>query len=292
MLTIPSGAAARPAWAALPAETRAEVAARAARFEGHPDPAVAAVAVGFIRAETEMTWRRFLTMHAGLAAFIGAAVAVTGQAPAAGMTILPFLTAGSFAAIATAAQLWRRRTLPGRAQAANLEVFLRSPAAAADAGRTTSPFWTRVAAAAAVYAAVVPASVWLCASALGMRFEFGAMRGPLTAWSAAMAVVVGFRFVVTNLHRPKHWARRVAVGEDGVRFGRPVILPWTPAVAWADVLDVTVDGPTPLRPGEPGVTVWHVRGGPAVRVALNGSRRPPEALILAARSAMGTHDHR
>ena len=44
--TIPTGRAARTAWRRLDTWTRAEVLQRAANDQGHPEPTVAAVAVG------------------------------------------------------------------------------------------------------------------------------------------------------------------------------------------------------------------------------------------------------
>jgi hypothetical protein len=48
---IPAGRAARTAWRRLDRQTKAEVLRRAADGQGHPDPEVAAVAVGFARWE-------------------------------------------------------------------------------------------------------------------------------------------------------------------------------------------------------------------------------------------------
>jgi hypothetical protein len=165
MLTIPSGQAARKAWTVLPPEVRAEVKQYADRFEGHPDPAVAAVAVGLIRAEAERPWRLHPITHAAMAVFLGVYLAGHGQS-------------------------------------------------------TRNP------------------------------------------------------------------TRRVSVGENGVRFGRPWILSRTPTVPWKDVVDVTLAGPDRFRPGEPGAMVWHLRDGLRVRVALHASRPQPEELILVARSFM------
>jgi hypothetical protein len=164
-MVIPSGDAANAAWAALPPEIRAEVVERAARYEGHPDPAVAAVAIGLIRAEAERPWRLHPITHAAMAVFLGVYLAGHGQS-------------------------------------------------------TRNP------------------------------------------------------------------TRRVSVGENGVRFGRPWILPRTPTVPWKDVVDVTLAGPDRFRPREPGVMVWHLRDGLRVRVALHASRQQPKELILVARSFM------
>jgi hypothetical protein len=49
--TIPTGRAARTAWRRLDRSTKREVLQRAAQEQGHPDPTVAAVAVGFARWE-------------------------------------------------------------------------------------------------------------------------------------------------------------------------------------------------------------------------------------------------
>jgi hypothetical protein len=49
--TIPTGRAARTAWRRLGRRTKGDVLQRAAKDQGHPDPTVAAVAVGFARWE-------------------------------------------------------------------------------------------------------------------------------------------------------------------------------------------------------------------------------------------------
>jgi hypothetical protein len=72
-MLIPSGDAACAAWAALPSKVRAEVVERAARFEGPPDPAVAAVVVGRIRSGVGRPWWRMVGAFGGTILAIGAA---------------------------------------------------------------------------------------------------------------------------------------------------------------------------------------------------------------------------
>jgi hypothetical protein len=132
----------------------------------------------------------------------------------------------------------------------------------------------------------IPLSAWLIVRAFSLHFDPSGLRPLAIGGLGYIAVFVGVRFGLQNVHRPKHWARRVAVGENGVRYGRPWILPWTPTVPWTDIVGVTLDRPSRFRPAEPGATVWQLREGLHVRVGLHGSRRPPEELIFAARSYM------
>lgn len=285
MLTIPVLSDAPRAWAALPEAVRASVADHAARFEGHPDPAVAAVAVGRIRADAVRSWPRELVTAAAGSGCLGVSLAVYGQ-PNYDVIFLPYFVIVAAGVLILAASKWRvTRSIPHGSEAANLRVFLESPdaVAARDPGQVRR-FWRRFAVLAAVYAVGIPGTAWLSDQAFGLDFELSAAQRPMLAVTVGMPLGLGLRFLLENLHRPKRWARRVAVTDDGVRFGRPWIGPWSDVVAWTDVLDVTLDGNTGLRPGDGGVTVWHLRDGTRVRVRLHGSRRPPEELILVARS--------
>lgn len=284
MVTIPSGQAARQAWAALPDGVRASVVERAARYEGHPDPAVAAVAVGVIRAENRWPWLRQLILVAGLAVLFGVLLAVVGQRFDGHYTYLPVIPAAAAGLAAVAALVWpAKRAVPRHAEAANLLVFLGSADAIAspvrDRGRERQVYWST---AAVIVAA--PAVAWLCVRAFGLHFEAVQLIPLSVADILGMVVGPGLAVGLANVYRPKHWAQRVAVGEDGVRFGRPWIRRRTQVVPWTDVVDVTLDGPDHFRPGEPGKMVWRLRDGLEVRVPLHGSRREPEDLILAARS--------
>jgi hypothetical protein len=61
--TIPTGRAARTAWRRLGRRTKGEVLQRAAQDQGHPDPMVAGVAVGFARWERGYPRWTLLSWH-------------------------------------------------------------------------------------------------------------------------------------------------------------------------------------------------------------------------------------
>jgi hypothetical protein len=120
----------------------------------------------------------------------------------------------------------------------------------------------------------------LASKATEINFSLAAL-GPRLA-KYAVSAVAGFSigFVYARMPFPKYRARWVSVSAKGTRFG------WRRAVPWPDVVDVTLDGPLPGDPDQPGVMVWTLRNGSEVRVPLHASRRLPEELILAARSCM------
>jgi hypothetical protein len=96
--TIPTGRAARTAWRRLSRSKKREVLERAALDQGHPDPAVAAVAVGFAR--WELAYPSWVSIVWALGPVVVAAVLdwlLSG---------LPLLTA---CALAVSVAVWRGR---------------------------------------------------------------------------------------------------------------------------------------------------------------------------------------
>jgi hypothetical protein len=287
MLTIPPLPDAPRAWAALPEHVRAEAKQYADRFEGHPDPPVAAVVVGQIRAEADRKWRRNLVATFSSAIFVGLSFADLGRTDDDVSLYFLTLAVGVVAmALTLIASRWLgNQVILHRAEAANLRVFLSSADAAPseDLDRRRR-LWSRIAATTAVFAAVAPTVWWLTRRIFDLGFDPSFLRELLPTTAVGFAVGSGTVFLLQNVHRPRYWAKRVSVGEGGVRFGRPWIHPWTPVVPWEDIGDVTIDAPTPQQPYNDSVTVWPLRDGTNVRVALKGSRQPPEEQILSSRA--------
>jgi hypothetical protein len=97
-MRIPTGRAARTAWRRLGRSTKREVLERAAQDQGHPDPAVAAVAVGFAR------WERAYPSWIAIVTALGFVV-VAGVLDWL-LSGLPLLTV---CAVAVAVAIWRGR---------------------------------------------------------------------------------------------------------------------------------------------------------------------------------------
>jgi hypothetical protein len=96
--TIPTGRAARTAWRKLGRSTKREVLERATQDQGHPDPTVAAVAIGFAR--WELAYPPWVSIVLALGPVVVAAVLdwfLSG---------LPLLTA---CALALSVAVWRGR---------------------------------------------------------------------------------------------------------------------------------------------------------------------------------------
>jgi hypothetical protein len=282
MLTIPSGDAARAAWSALPPGIRADVVERAKRYEGYPDPAVAAIAVGRFRAGVDLQWYRVAAAFIGMAVAGGAAVAYLGDP--SGRYLLGAVSAGGTGLIlAGAAMHWPDRYRIDRAEAANLQVFLDSPDAAVAADPPSSPrqMWRRMAAGVAMLALGIPAAAYLQIHLMYLDFDPDALGRHAAYWAGIGLLANGSVFVAQRLDPRRNRARTVSVGEDGVRFNRHRLVPW------ADVLGVELRGPTESDPDRKNEMVWSLRGRPDVVVPLNTSKQPPEELILAARSQMG-----
>lgn len=281
MLTIPSGDAARQAWAALPEGVRAEVKQYADRYEGHHDPAVAAVAVGHIRAGVDLQWYRVVAAVAGLALFAGAAVAALGDSDAKNGYII--FGGGAFGLIVTGAAMhWPHRYVINRAEVANLNVFLDSP----DAGVEADPPppqnrpWQRITVVSLALALGVAAVAYAQIRLMYLTFDLPALARHAAFWAGMLALVNRVQWVLPRLDPRKSRAHRVSAGEDGLRFNRRRPVPW------ADVLGVALHGPTQSDPDRKSEMVWSLRDHPDVVVPLHGSRRPPEELIMAARSYM------
>jgi hypothetical protein len=123
--TIPTGRAARTAWRRLDRSTKREVLQRAAEDQGHPDPTVAAVAVGFAR------WERAYSGWVSIVMALGPVV-VAGVLDWL-LSGLPLLTA---CALAFGVAVWRGRKsgrrLMERMERVNLAVLR-------DDGRTSGP---------------------------------------------------------------------------------------------------------------------------------------------------------
>ena len=284
MTTIPQGQAAHDAWAALPEPVRAEAIRLAHTGQGHPDPAVAAVLVGVIRSQPWPWWRTALCI-AGMSLFFGACVAVLLTAGSVEdrdlLTIGPL--AVGFAAFLTAVKWMPKHSLPCRAEVANLRTFLTSPDAAvppeqqpARRGLTRRRLAVSTAialgTAAVAYAVVVLTGAPLRPGA-GLRQAVG---GAATVTILMLVLAYGRRWL--RQRRGQREARTVAVTEQGLRFDR------RPTIPWADVLGVTLDGPTSWRPDYEAALIWTLRDPVTITTPLHTLGTRPEELILAARA--------
>jgi hypothetical protein len=156
-----------------------------------------------------------------MAVSIGDFLAMFGQT-GNDATFLPFFPGAAAGLIALAVSKWpTKRTIPHLAEAANLKVFLTSTdATAASDRRQVRRLWAHVGVVASAYAVAVPLAGWLRVRAFGLDFD-PTMLAPLAGRFAVIAaVILSIRFLLENAHRPKSWARRVAIGESGMRFGR------------------------------------------------------------------------
>ena len=289
MTTIPSGEAARDAWDALPDGVRAEAVRLARSDQGHPDPAVAAIAVGRIRYERWQWWRTALSI-AGLSLFFGECFALLllggsiHDATVAQDLVTLVPAAAGFAGVLAATMWMPKRILPRRAELANLRSFLTAPdAVAPKAGAADRRGLTRrrIAVGAAIVlgtAAVAWAAVALAGEPLRLRQGLETGFSGVIVLTILLAALSGWGRRLVRGRRGRREARAAEAGEDGLRFdGRPPI-PWT------DVLGVTLHGPTAARPDDDPVVIWVLRDAPAVQTPM-GAR--PEELILAARAYLG-----
>jgi hypothetical protein len=286
VLTIPSGEAARQAWLALPDSIRAEVKQYAANDQGHPDPAVAAVAVGQARAERVWPWWRTTLLGIGTCLFVGEFIALlalggsisdlTGKGWA--IVVLPGLA--GFALFAGTPELRTPGWLPQPAEVANLRTFLAAPDA--HASEPTRRTWLTPRRAAVGAGMTLGVAGVAAGATVAMGGPVGGADTLVDALIEGVTIVAFFgglaRFL--RIRRGTRRARRVTVAADGLRFGHRPPIPWT------DVTGATITGPTAARPEDEGLIVWIVRGDqPTVETPLHGSG-PPEELILSARSYM------
>jgi hypothetical protein len=279
MPTIPSGQAARDAWAALHPEAREAIVRRARRYEAPTDPALAAIVLGRLRSGADLQWYRDAAVVAGAAVGGGALVAWLGEQGGRDLLGLGSLTAIGFLVAGAAMNLPEEYALR-RTEASNLTVFLASPDAAASPASARQIPWLRATLTTAALVLGIPA----VAAVLVQRLDI-AFRWPTLGRTALLVAAVGLASNVVTL-AVRRWdprrdrAHRVRAGDDGVRFGvrRPI--------PWSDVLGVELTGPTAADPDVKPAMLWTLRDRPTVRVPLSSLTPRPEELILAARARM------
>jgi hypothetical protein len=274
MVAIPSEDAARAAWDALPASVRAEVHRLAEHDRGHPDPAVAAIAVGRARAE-RWPWWRTAVLGAGLCLSGGGALAFIAvgstlfDLPLHGWSALALPTLNGFFLMDWAQRLRTKNSLPRATETANLRSFLASPQA-----RLTAPSAAlrprvtprRVAVSVALVAGVFAVAITSTHISGAPDGFIGGLRRQSLGILVAAAV-----FVALMLNHARRRPVRVVSRPDGLRFN------WRRPIPWRDVTDVAVAGPN---------AVWSLRDAAAVAVPLQAHGARPEETILPARSYM------
>ncbi len=280
MLTIPSGDAARQAWAALPDHVRAEVRRYAANDQGHPDPAVAAVAVGQARAERVWPWWRTTLLGLGMCLFFGECLALAASGGSirdlslrdSAVVVLPALI--GFALLTGVPALRTPGWLPRPAEVANLRIFLAADGAHAGRPAANKRWLTRRRATVGAAIAIgIAAVAYTAITVMDGRPKVG----NVLSGGSIVVVILAAQVLFRRIRRAPRQARRVTVAEDGLRFDDREKIPWS------DVTGATVSGPTATRPEDEGLIVWIVRGDqPTVETSLHGSGLPEE-LILAAR---------
>ncbi|WP_027344257.1 hypothetical protein [Hamadaea tsunoensis] len=281
MVTIPVGPAAHDAWYALPEEVRAEARRLGEADQGHPDPAVAAVVVGWLRYEQPWPWWRNLMLIAGTSLFLGMAlalIAVGGTVQTHGLANL--LWAGPIlggAALVIAAGRWTaRKGVPAWAEVPNILSFLSSPQAGPtgdeEPSRSRPRYLTLLAMA---VGSVAVAAFIFRRSGLPLHTQLDRPKGWLNLFGVAGSLVlVGFW---RRLRVPQAAElRRADIMPAGISFDG------NPPVAWADVEDIGLVGPSAATPHVKGGVHCRLRDGTLVALPLRGEGAPPENLILAA----------
>jgi hypothetical protein len=287
MVAIPSDDAAREAWAALPAGVRAEVLRLAAQDKGHPDPAVAAIAVGLARTESRWPWWRIALLVGGLSLFFGewlGGLVLGGSIDdiqLRGFAVIIVPIAVGFASIASASKLRSLgAVLPRWAEIVNLRTFLSSPQAQAAPPERARLRWLTPRAAAAAGALVVGigAVAYAVVALMGLPLRPAEGLRRTVDSLPLFLLILGTIGLSRRMRRRPRRAKHVTVGEDGLRFG------WRGPIPWSEVTGATLSGPTSGRPDLDGVIVWMLRGGPTTVETPLHSGVLPEELILAARS--------
>jgi hypothetical protein len=285
MVAIPSDDAAREAWDALPAGVRAEVLRLAAQDKGHPDPAVAAIAVGLARAESRWPWWRIALLVGGLSLFVGEwfGVLVLGGSVSniqlRGFTVLIVPSAVGFASVVSALKLRSLgAVLPRWAEIVNLRTFLASPQAQAAPPERARLRWLTPRAAAAAGVLGVGIGAVACAVVALMGLPPRPAEGLRQTVDSLLLFLLILGAIGLSRRIRRRRAKHVTVGEDGLRFG------WRSPIPWSEVTGTTLSGPTSGRPDADGVIVWMLRGGPTTVETPLHSGVLPEELILAARS--------
>jgi hypothetical protein len=281
VIAIPAGSAARAAWDALPETVRAEAIRLAALGQAHPDPAVAAVVVGSIRANSAVRERIFagLSAIAGAVALGSLSAALLGSPMPLGPRFLA--TTGVLAALLLPGIVVMRvvnRRLAGPdpiGEVPNLGAVLPAqgvPSALVVRQRRRSLWWY---AATTVAAAAI---ALLDLHRLGVAVEWRGLPSRL-APLALFLLLSPVMKVMGRLRREKEPGGPVRlpvrIDAAGLRFGR------LPAMPWSDVVDVTLIGPKPHAATKPAVLVWTFRDRPLARLALDEVDTPPEAILVA-----------
>jgi hypothetical protein len=282
--TIPQGQAARDAWAALPDGVRAEVIRLARNGQGHPDPAVAAIAVGRIRNQPWPWWRTALSII-GMSLVGGVGVAVLMHGGSINDELIVYGPELAGLALVFGASQWRpSRDLPSKAEVPNLRSFLASPDATAKSYTPRRRWLTpRRAAVIAAIAAGVAAVAWIVIIITGAALRpHKALHQGIGVGVLLLVVTCAVSYARRRVHvrRGDRAARRVQATEEGLRFDHRAPIPWS------DLLGVTLYGPSASRPNDEAVIIWTLRDPLTVETPLYGSGDWPEALILAARAYM------
>lgn len=273
MLTIPSGDAAREAWDALAPKVRDDVIRLADQDRGHPDAAVAAIAVGRARAEVWPWWRTTM-FGVGMCLFAGAGLAFVMISPSVFDPSVREWTAVAVPGLAglllfdSAPRLRTGARLPRATEIENLRVFLASPDA-----RPSPPAEPRSALTPRRIATAVAVAAGIVTVALGALRLSGAPVGFLGTPPDGAGILIGLAVLLAFVaYQIRRQPIRVRAQADGLRFN------WRRRrIPWSEVISVAV--------GAKGV-VWLLRDGSSVETPLIAHGRLPEELILAARSYM------
>lgn len=263
MVAIPSAEAARAAWDALPEDVRASVIQRAAKGRGHPDPVVAAIAVGRARAEVWPWWRTAM-LGIGLCLFVGAWLAFL----MVGLDNWPVLigpAAVGFLLYDGAPRLRTGAKLPRRTESANLQAFLAAPDAETSLPIAPRPTVTRRRVAVAAVEVVGVAAVAI------ISVEMSATQGGIFADTGryGVGILIGAAVVVAHfVFQFRRRPIRVSAAEDGLRFNWP-----HKPVPWSEVTSVAVQAQN---------VVWSLRNGKSGELPLAVIGRQPENLCLTA----------
>jgi len=281
MLEIPTGAAAREAWKALPDNVRAEVAASAEHGEPHPDPAIAAIVVGALRHSSFPHWAdglqlALLTTVVG-GSWLGVFMIAQGDAHnwvdslfVITIALVPLLALGR-AGLTRLLDHRKPTAPPADALTPSLRALLLLPQTPMTPQpmtiRRRHPFLP-------IFLAALPFAVvygYLLARWTGRSLD---LRGGAQDLLVQAAVIAVISVVVRLALRHERKLRREApmpirLTDAGLTFGRRRTIPWS------DVQGVYVTADT---------LEWVVRDQPHLVMDFDATRTRPEDIVLAARA--------